>query len=248
MKILGFRPALGPTLFTIPALIVLLSLGTWQMQRLFWKLDLIATVEAGITAPPVDLPAVIQDPQEWHYRTVTVRGTFDHAHEFYVLAQSRRGNYGYQVLVPLKRSDAPGYVFVDRGWVPPDKKDPAARPEAQMTGEQTIHGITRIAPVAGWLTPQNDPVQNLWFFPDLTAMARLAGTGTVPNLIIDADDTPVPGGAPKGGQTKLEFPNNHLAYAVTWYGGAVVLAVIYVVWHRRRARDAQSSGRSRDRT
>lgn len=240
MKILGFRPVLGPTLFTIPALVVLVSLGTWQVQRLFWKLDLIATVEAGLTAPPVDLPAEIRDPQDWHYRTVTVRGTFDHAREFYVLAQSRRGNYGYQVLVPLKRSDAPGRtIMVDRGWVPPDKKEPETRREGQVQGEQTIHGIARVAPMPGWLTPQNDPVKNLWFWPDLAAMARLAGMDAVPNLIVDADDTPVPGGAPKGGQTKLEFPNNHLAYAVTWYGGAVVLALIYVLWHRRRAREGR---------
>lgn len=241
MKILGFRPALGPTLFTIPALIILLALGTWQVQRLFWKLDLIATVEAGIKAAPVDLPAVVADPQAWHYRNVTVRGTFDHAHEFYLLAQSRRGNYGYQVLVPLKRSDAPGYIMVDRGWVPPEKKDPATRREGQLAGEQTIRGIAHVAPAPGWLTPDNNPKENLWFSPDLAAMARLAGAGTVPNLIVDADDTAVPGGAPKGGQTKLDFPNNHLAYAVTWYGAAIVLAAIYVLWHRRRARDAAAT-------
>lgn len=238
MKILDFRPALGPTLFTIPALVILLSLGTWQVQRLIQKRELIATVQAGIKAPPIDLPADVSDLQAWHYRTVTLHGTFDHAHEFYVLAQSRRGNYGFQVLVPLKRSDGAGTVMIDRGWVPPEKKNPETRRESQVAGEQTIHGIARIAPMPGWLTPKNDPKENLWFWPDLATMAQLAGAGSMPKLIVDADDTPVPGGAPKGGQTKLEFPNNHLAYAVTWYGGAVVLAMIYVLWHRRRARDA----------
>jgi surfeit locus 1 family protein len=231
------RPALGPTLFTIPALILLLALGTWQVQRLFWKRDLIAAVEAGIKAPPVDLPGQVTDPQAWHYRHVTLRGSFDHAREFHVMSQSQRGNFGYQVIVPLKRSDGAGYVFVDRGWVPPDKKAAETRREGLVQGEQVIHGIARVPPQRGWMTPDNRPDENLWFYPDLAAMARLAGDGAVPGLIVDADDAPVPGGAPKGGQTKLEFPNNHLAYAVTWYGGAVALAIIYVLWHRRRARE-----------
>lgn len=242
MKILGSRPALVPTLFTIPALILLLSLGTWQVQRLFWKTSLISAVEAGVKAPPVDLPAQIGNPQAWHYRHVTLRGSFDHAHEFHLMSQSQRGNFGYQIIVPFKRTDG-SVVMVDRGWVPPARKEQATRSEGLVDGEQVVHGIAHVPPVRGWLTPDNEPAKNLWFYPDLAAMAAAAGVAQVPNLVIDADDTPVPGGAPKGGQTKLEFPNNHLAYAVTWYGGAIVLAVIYVLWHRRRAQDvAQKAG------
>ncbi|HEX6959220.1 MAG TPA: SURF1 family protein [Ferrovibrio sp.] len=227
-------------MITIPALIVLLALGTWQVQRLFWKLDLIATVQHGLEAAPVPLPAGVLDPAEWNYRRVVVTGTFDNSHEFHLMAHSKRGNFGYHVLVPLKRSDAPGYVFVDRGWIPPEKKDRSRREAGLLQGEQTVRGIAHKAWGPGLFTPDNDPARNLWLYPDLAAMAQLAGIGEVPALIVDADDTPVPGGAPVGGQTRVDFPNNHLEYAVTWYGGAIVLALIYVLWHRRRARDTAS--------
>lgn len=242
MKILGSRPAFWPTVITIPALVVLLGLGTWQVQRLFWKLNLIHTVEAGLAAPPAELPAA-PDAGAWNFRHVTVRGRFDNAHEFHLLAHSKNGNFGYQVLVPFKRSDAPGWIIVDRGWVPTEKKAQETRSEGLIEGETVVHGIAHKTWAAGPFTPVNDPTRNLWFFPDVAAMARLAGIdGTVPPLLVDADATPVPGGWPRGGQTRVDFPNNHLSYAVTWYGGAIVLCFIYVIWHRRRAQEQAAGG------
>lgn len=246
MKILGSRPAFWPTVITIPSLVVLVALGTWQVQRLFWKLNLIHTVEAGMAAPAAELPAAPFDVDAWNYRHVTVRGTFDNAHEFHLLAHSRNGNFGYQVLVPFKRSDAPGWIIVDRGWIPTEKKQQDTRKEGLIEGETTVHGVAHKTWAAGPFTPVNDVPRNLWFYPDVAAMARLAGIdGTVPPLLVDADATPVPGGWPQGGQTRVEFPNNHLSYAVTWYGGAIVLCFIYVIWHRKRAQeeaDAAAAG------
>lgn len=238
MKILGSRPAFWPTAITIPALVLLLGLGTWQVQRLFWKLDLIHTVEAGLAAPPAELPAAPFDPDAWNFRHVTVRGSFDNAHEFHLLAHSKNGNFGYQVLVPFRRSDAPGWIIVDRGWVPPEKKQQDTRKDGLIEGETTINGIAHKNWGPGPFTPTNDTARNLWFVPDVAAMARQAGIdGAVPAMLVDADATPVPGGWPMGGQTRVDFPNNHLSYAVTWYGGAIVLCFIYVIWHRRRAQE-----------
>lgn len=239
MKILGFRPAFWPTLFTIPALILLLVLGTWQVQRLFWKLELIESVETGLKAPPVTLPAGPLDPADWSYRPVTVRGSFDHSREFHLLAHSERGNFGYHIITPLKRSDAPGWVLVSRGWVPADDKDPARRAAGQVSGEVTISGITHVPWGKGWFTPDNDLQRNLWYYGDAAGMLKAAGISDAPELFVDADaSVTVPGGWPRSGHTRLNFTNNHLAYAVTWYSGVIVLAVIYVLWHRRRDREA----------
>lgn len=237
MTLLGFRPSLWPTLFTVPALIVLLALGTWQVQRLFWKLDLIHAVERGLQAPAVPLPAGPVDPEQWNYRRVVVKGTFDYSHEFHLLAHSERGNFGYHIIVPLKRSDAPGWVLVSRGWVPPERKNPDQRPEGQIAGEVTISGIARAPWQQGPFVPDNDLQRNLWYFGDAAGMLKQAGISDAPLLFVDADaSVTVPGGWPRPGHTRVNFPNNHLAYAFTWYSGAVVLAVIYVLWHRRRAR------------
>jgi len=243
LKILGSRPAFWPTVITIPTVVILLALGTWQIQRLFWKLDLIHAVESGMAAPVAQLPAAPFDAEAWNYHHVAVTGTFDNAHEFHMLAHSKNGNFGYEVVVPFKRSDAPGWVMVARGWVPTEKKQPETRREGLLEGEVTVRGVAHKAWMAGPFTPANEPAKNLWFFPDLAAMARLAGIDAVPPMLIDADATPVPGGWPRGGQTRIDFPNNHLSYAVTWYGGAIVLCFIYVLWHRRRAREeAEAAG------
>lgn len=237
------RPALGPTLFTIPALILLLALGTWQVQRLMWKLDLIASVEEGLKAPPVALPAGGVDAEAWHFRRVVVKGEFDHTREFHLLAHSERGNFGYHVITPLKRSDAPGWVLVSRGWIPADDKDPAKRAQGQVQGEVTITGIVHAPWGKGWFTPDNDLQRNLWYYGDAAGMLTAAGIAEAPVLFVDADaSVTVPGGWPRPGHTRLTFTNNHLAYAFTWYSGAVVLAVIYVMWHRRRARESQKPG------
>ncbi len=238
MKILGFRPAFWPTLFTIPALVLLLTLGTWQVQRLLWKLDLIASVETGLQAQPVPLPAGPLDAEAWNYRRVVVRGQFDHRHEAHLLAHSERGNFGYHVITPLKRSDAPGWVLVSRGWVPAEEKDPARRAAGQVEGEVTITGLARAPWGKNPFTPDNDLARNLWYFGDAAGMLAVAGITDAPVLFVDADaSVTVPGGWPRGGHTRVSFTNNHLAYAFTWYSGALVLAVIYVLWHRRRERE-----------
>src|SRR4051812_34029425 len=97
-----FRPALWPTLFTIPAIIVLLGLGTWQVQRLEWKLDLIHRIAARFDAPAVPLPAAGVDVDAMEYRRVSVAGRFRHEAEVHLVATSVNGNAGYHVITPLE--------------------------------------------------------------------------------------------------------------------------------------------------
>lgn len=233
MRILGSKPALWPTLFTAPALIVLIGLGSWQMQRWQWKSELIRSVETGLAAAPVLLPAAVDDPGPLAWRKVTVAGRFRHDREIHLLARDRFGRLGYQVATPLERPGG-GHVLVLRGWVPNDRKEPASRADGQVTGPVTVTGIVRLPWRPGWFTPDNDPAKNVWFWPDRDAMQRFAGVD-FPALLVEADATPIPGGLPQGGQTRVDIPNDHLHYALTWYGFAIALAVIYVLWHRQRA-------------
>jgi surfeit locus 1 family protein len=230
-----FRPLLWPTLFTVPAIVVLIGLGVWQLERLEWKLGIIANIESRTGLPPIALPpndAI--DPDALEYRPVTVRGRFQHEKEMHLIAASRRGNSGYQVITPLERADG-GTVLVNRGWVPKEKVDPATRSEGQLPGEVTVTGLVRKPWHQGWFVPDNNPERNIWFYGDAQAMARHAGVDAPP-VFIEADATENPGGFPIGGQTRLNIPNDHLGYALTWFGFAVVLAVIYFVYHRREGR------------
>lgn len=231
----GFRPTLVPTLIAIPGLILLLGLGSWQVDRHFWKERINAERAAQASAPAVALPAEVADPQALAFRRVRVTGTFDHARELYLNARSQRGNPGYDVITPLIRSPGAAPVLVSRGWVPYERRDPATRRQGLLEGTVTVEGILRTDARQGLFMPDNDPVRNSWFWLDLPAMAKAAGLGRPATFYIEADASPVPGIYPLGGQTRLELPSAHLQYAFTWYCLAIAFAVIYVVYHLRRS-------------
>lgn len=233
---LRFRPTLWPTLFSVPALIVLVGLCLWQVQRLHWKQDLIADREARVAAEPIALPAEGGDAAALDYRRVRLEGVFRHDKELFLGARSMNGNVGYQVLTPFELSGG-GAVLVDRGWVPVERKDPASRAEGQLAGPQTIDGIVRLAAGKVWMQPDNEPDKNMWFFVDLPAMKTASGVDVRTDLYVDAGPAPNPGKYPVGGQTRIELPNDHLQYAITWGLLAAALAVIYVLYHLKLERE-----------
>ena len=230
---LRFRPGLWPSLATLLGLIVLVGLGTWQVERLHWKEGLIAERAARLAAPATPLPADADWPA-WDFRKVELRGTFRHDLEQLFGASTHDGQLRYHVLTPLLREGGPA-VLVDRGWVPTDRVHPAARREGQIEGPVTITGIARYrgADRPGWFTPANDPGQRMWFSYDLPALERALGLELLP-VVVEADDRPNPGGLPVGGLTRIELPNNHLQYAITWYGLAAALLAVYVAFGLRR--------------
>ncbi len=234
------RPTFWPTVFTIPALAVLLGLGTWQLERLVWKSDMIAGIQSRIAAPPAPLADLLaqagDDLNTVQYRRVSLTGAFRQDAEMYLAARSMNGNPGYHVMTPFDLAGG-GTVLVDRGWVPLDRKEPQARAAGQLGGEVTVEGVVRVPrPEKSWLQPDNEPANNMWFWVDLPAMAGhagpAAGGGAAP-VYVEAGPAENPGGFPIGGQTRVNLPNDHLQYAITWYSFAVILAVIYVIYHRK---------------
>jgi len=242
-----FRPTLWPTVFTIPALIVLLGLGTWQVQRLYEKEAQIAERTARTTAPPIGLPAAGAQLSpaalaDLDYRHGAATGVFMHEREMYLAARTMEGSVGYQIVTPLQQADG-SIVLVNRGWVPEARKDPAKRPEGQVGGTVTVDGAIRAPGVQHWLQPDNQPAQNIWFWSDLPIMAGHAGIALdklVP-VFLEAGPAPNLGGIPIGGQTKVNLPNDHLQYAITWYALAAGLAVIYILYHRQRDKGGRES-------
>ena len=232
----GFRPLLWPTVFSLPVLVVLLGLGSWQVERLFWKVDLIAQRQAAVAAAPVTVPSTLEQARGMEFRHVIDEGTFLHDKEIFLGATSEAGQMGYQVLTPLQEPEG-RIVFVDRGFIPSELKDPATRASGQIQGTVRIQGLLRLPPAGKpvWFLPENRPDLNYWLWVDLPAMAAADKLGEVAPFYIDADATPNPGGWPKGGVTRLELRNDHLQYAITWFSLAVALIVIYVLFHRRNA-------------
>lgn len=242
------RSLFWPTLVTIAGSAVLAGLGTWQMHRLTSKTQLIATVEARVNADPVPLPGQSEWPQldlgRMEYRPVTAAGVFDHAHEFHVFTQlsqprGRHGGPGYWIITPLLL-DGGGTVMVNRGFVPREFKDPTTRPAGQASGPVTVTGLIRAPERQQAFVPDNDRENNVWFFRDVAAMAAASGHSDVAPFLVDERASAVPGGLPQAGETQIVFRNDHLQYALTWYGLALCLAGVYIaLWigSRRRSDD-----------
>lgn len=224
-----------PSFWALLAFILLLGLGTWQVERLGWKERLIAERHAAVTAPPAALPTTLAEAQGLEYHHVAATGTFLNDHELFLGATDRDGHAGYHVITPLRLADG-AVLLVDRGFIPENRKKPASRAQGELAGTVTVTGLVRLAPSAkpAWFLPDNSVERNYWIWVDIPAMAKAARLERVLPFYIDADATPNPGGLPIGGQTRLELPNNHLQYAITWYALAAALVVIYIIFARRR--------------
>ncbi len=223
--------------FLVFLLAVFLALGTWQVQRLFWKLDLIARVEARIHAEPVAAPARAEWPdierEKDEYRRVAATGLFRHDRTALVQAVTERGP-GFWVLTPLTLADGSA-VLVNRGFVPADRSAPEARVASELAaGPVTVTGLLRISEPGGGFLRANDPANERWFSRDVAAIAAAKGIEDVAPYFIDADATPNPGGLPIGGLTVVAFRNSHLVYALTWYALAAMSGFAAYQVHRRR--------------
>lgn len=227
----------------VVALAILLSLGTWQLQRLYWKEQLLSDMAARRIAAPVslaDIEAMAARGEDIEYSPVTVSGVFANNKERHFFA-TWRGQTGYHVYTPLQLADG-RFLFVNRGFTPFEAKEPEMRKQGQLTGLQSVTGLARarLAEKPSSIVPDNDLSKNIFYWKDLDAMAATTGIPAdrlVP-FFVDAGDAPNPKGLPIGAVTQFDLPNNHLQYAVTWYGLAAALVGVglFAVLRRRTAR------------
>jgi surfeit locus 1 family protein len=235
---LHFRPYPGFTIATAILTAILVGLGVWQIQRLQWKLDLIATMARKMDAAPiaVDGPAgaLRQVPQN-EYARVSLSGHFDNSKEAYVFTTDPALGAVYHVLTPFE-TDAGQTYLVDRGMVPAEKRDPSSRAKGQISGETHLIGIWRTPDAPGLFTPAPDLAHRIWYARDLEAIAAADHIQVTVPVVIEADAAPNTGGWPKGGQTVVDLPNNHLSYAITWFGLAAGLIGVYLAYHMSKGR------------
>ena len=218
------RVDLRLTACAIPAMAVLVGLGVWQVERLDWKEELIAERAARLAAPPVRAETAASGDED---RRVILRGRYLHDRELPVLNRTLRGVAGRGLLTPM-RLEAGGGILVDRGWVPLDRS-PVSRPKGLV---ETVGVLRRGGRPNRWV-PDNDPGSGQWFFVDVARMAAHAGLADARPLyavLLRDGSEGYPVAAPAFG----EIPNKHLEYALTWFSLALVLAVVYALYHLRR--------------
>ncbi len=235
-----------PTALSVAALAVLIGLGTWQLQRKQWKDHLIAKIAERVGAEPIALAEaqrIWRDGGDVEYLHVLARGRFHHDQERYLYAPAKSG-LGWHVYTPLELAPA-RIIWVNRGFVPDERKAPGMRAEGQLPGEVEVRGLVRAPARKGLFTPDNDAAHNLWYWPDAQAMTASAFAGTSVEalpIVIDADaGRGPPGGLPQGGVTRIDLPNRHLEYALIWYGLALTLIGVYSAFAVTRLRPARAT-------
>ncbi|MEO6918389.1 MAG: SURF1 family protein [Collimonas sp.] len=233
------------------------ALGSWQLKRLQWKLDLIQRVDARVHAPAMAAPG----PEQWprisaesdEYRHVRLSGHYLYALTTRVQAVTELGR-GFWLLTPLRNADG-SVVLVNRGFVPSTTPEQLAPGAIQVSSTVVVNGLLRISEPGDGFLRHNDPAGNRWFSRDVQAIAAAHGLSQVAPYFVDADATKMPADddagdgssiRPVGGLTVIAFHNSHLVYALTWY--ALALMVIggcyWVVREERRSRRNAVQARS----
>ncbi len=236
----NFAPGFIPTLITVPLIVILLGLSFWQVDRYQWKVELLDNIQTQLSEEPSALPAGDLDLDEWRYRRVFLKGEFLHDKEIHLFAHADKGVKGFHIITPFERVDGQGVVLVNRGFVPQRLKEAEKRKEGNVDGVMTISGIVRTPWSKSYsFLPDSNAEENVWLFGELDQMAAHLKLQVAP-VFVEIDDLPVPGGFPKGGQTRVTVPNNHIQYAITWFGLSGALLVIYYLYGRRRASKVSS--------
>jgi len=222
-----------------------LGLGSWQLQRRAWKLDLIERVNERVRATPVAGPTFAQWPQitaqRHEYLPVTLSGQFLADKTVLTQAVTELGA-GFWVLTPLQAADG-SQTLINRGFIPTSERQ-AWQPDRSMGAQSTpltVTGLLRMTEPGGGFLRDNDAAQQRWFSRDVAAIAAAQGLERAAPYFVDAG---TPGQTvaaqtwPRPGMTVISFPNSHLVYALTWFGMAAMVlaaAVVVVRWEKRRA-------------
>ncbi|KAG1179134.1 hypothetical protein G6F70_002710 [Rhizopus microsporus] len=219
-------------LCTIP--FITFGLGTWQVQRLRWKVQLINTLEDRLHREPIPLPKRINPDvlEEYEYRKVYVKGHYRHDQEILLGPRTRGdGNAGYFIITPLERDNGTT-ILVKRGWVSSDKRDQRTRPESLETGEVEVIGLIRMNEEKNSFTPDNDIERNQWYWADIDTMAKL--TNAQPVMIERVSDISpykehvlIDKGVPVGRPPTVEVRNSHLNYLITWYSLSFATSIMF---------------------
>jgi surfeit locus 1 family protein len=223
--------------------IVLIGLGTWQLERKAWKESLIAALAMRTSGEPIPLPV----PERWsalspesdEFQRVTFPATIASGREVLVYGSGSSvrpdvSGPGYWVFAPAESAGG-ALVVVNRGFLPEGQQDPKTHPPP--AGRVDLIGALRWPEPRGWFVPNDDSARNLWFARDHLAMARAKGWGNAAPFYVELESSTGP--LPRAGRLTPTLRNEHLQYALTWYGLAAVLAVMFALWLRSRRRDGQ---------
>ena len=216
------------------ALAILIALGTWQARKVAPKTALLTSIEEGLSAAPIALP--VNNLDDFLYRRVYFEGTVFDKEPIGVFGTNLKGKAGYHlylpVLLPSGRS-----VIVNFGWVPAHLEAWPDLPRGELV---ELNGVIQPNAIAGSFTPANDPLKKAWYLADVFVLAEHFDAEQVYPVRIARDHAGAPTNLPRGSQVRIDIPNDHLEYALTWYGLALGLIGVYLVFGFKSGREREN--------
>ncbi|MDA7828945.1 SURF1 family protein [bacterium] len=200
------------------------TLGTWQLYRLQWKMELISEITFGLNSTPIEYSNSI----EKNYQRVVSNGFYNFKDQIYLYSLNQKGKPGFDVITPFE-TVGKEIVLVNRGWIPKELKE---LPEINsIQGSTTITGLLRKIYKANIFKPNNDIKGNIWFSLNLNDMEKFTGK-KFSNFIIYLEDIEVKAPSPR--KITVDVPNNHLKYAITWYSIAISILLYYLYFRKKK--------------
>ncbi len=243
------RRVAGFGIFTLLMVALLIGLGLWQLQRRVEKHAVIAALTERLSASPVALPPPSQwgalTPDRDEFRRVSFTATYLSRLDAMVYSSGSAirddiSGPGTWAFIPARQADGE-IVAVNAGFMSNTMQDRDQQDRAVarlITNEPVmLTGYIRFPEAAGILTPAQDHAKRLWFSRDHLAMAQALGWNEVAPFYIDLE-APVPAsGVPKPGPLAVHLKDDHLQYAITWFGLAGAVMIAFAVWLRAQRRE-----------
>ena len=230
---MAFKFRLLPSLITIPAIIFMLMLGFWQTERLQWKGQLIDILTERTSMPAIELSFNDIDKVNDEFTPVYIYGKFDYSHELLLQNRIYEKQAGMHLLTPFIIDGVNKAILVDRGWLPFAKTDGSFHKDSQIDDIIKLEGVVRFPTGQTSFIPDNMAANNQWYFIDLEQISNHTGYDFIDYYIMVNNDGDI-NNLPIGGRWKINLPNNHLEYAITWYSLAFILLVIFLIYHRKK--------------
>ena len=237
MKI-QFRPMLWPSIFSIITFIILCGFGTWQIKRLYWKEALIQRYITESQSKPISNLSEVSNSELNEFKAVEISGKFLHNNEIYITGKTYEGNAGFHVVTPFKMENNK-IVLINRGWVSEGYKNPNKRKFSLTKGLVKLKGIIRYPQKKGYFVPENDGKNGFWFTikpNQIFDFINITSNPIIDKYYIDALRIGEKLTLPIGVDGKPKFRNQHLSYAITWYGLALSLLFVYLSYHSSTGR------------
>ena len=212
-------------IFVIFFITIFCALGTWQLYRLQWKVEIINEIKAGLNSSPIKYSNLVKK----NYQRVNIKGKFNFNEQIYLYSLNDKGKPGFDVITPFKTENNDN-VLVNRGWISKELKGKTII-NTKNNSEQKIVGFLREIYKPNIFKPANDIENNVWFSINLKEINKVTGKRFDEFVIFLEDDQEK---IPQPKKVSIDVPNNHLKYAITWYAISVSIIFYYLYFRRKK--------------